>query len=48
MLQDGDETYSLSNHNLNFTTAYIYLQMSSGTNYPSREVYFDNILVQSI
>ena len=47
VLQDGDEIYALSNHNLNFTTAYIYLQMSSGTNYPSREVYFDNILVQN-
>ena len=48
VLQDGAEIYCLSKHNLNFATAYIYLQMGSGTNYPSREVYFDNILVQSI
>ena len=48
VFQDGAEIYCLSKHNLNFATAYIYLQMSSGTNYPSREVYFDNILVQSI
>ena len=48
VLEDGKEICKLSEHELNFTTAYIYLQMSSGTNYPSREVYFDNILVQSI
>lgn len=48
VLEDGTEIYQLSDHELSFTTAYIYLQMSSGTNYPSREVYFDNILVQSI
>jgi len=48
VLQDGEEIYRLSKHYLNFATAYIYLQMSSGTNYHSREVYFDNILVQSI
>ena len=30
---------------LNFSSGYIYLQISSGTNYPSREVYFDNITV---
>ena len=47
VLQDGEEIYPLSMHNLEFTTAYVYLQMSSGTNYPSREVYFDNIMVQS-
>lgn len=48
VLEDDKEIYKLSEHELNFTTAYIYLQMSSGTNYPSREVYFDNILVRSI
>jgi len=32
---------------LEFTTAYLYLQMSSGTNYPPREVYFDNVLAVS-
>lgn len=47
VVQDDEEIYPLSKHNLNFTTAHIYLQMSSGTNYPSREVYFDNIAVQS-
>lgn len=47
VIQDDDELFPLSKHNLNFTAAYIYLQMSSGTNYPSREVYFDNIIVRS-
>lgn len=47
VVQDDEEIFPLSKHNLNFTTAYIYLQMSSGTNYPSREIYFDNIIVRS-
>ncbi|MGD8536762.1 MAG: hypothetical protein PVF66_13015 [Candidatus Aminicenantes bacterium] len=47
VIQDDEEIFPLSKHNLNFTTAYIYLQMSSGTNYPSREIYFDNIIVRS-
>lgn len=32
-------------HLLDFTQAYLYLQMNSHSNYPSREVYFDNIQV---
>ncbi len=47
VFQDGVEIYSSSIVNVNFTTAFIYLQMSSGTNYPSREVYFDNIIVRA-
>jgi len=47
VLQDDEEIYPLSEHSLNFSKAYLYLQMSSGTNYPSREVYFDNVVVQS-
>jgi hypothetical protein len=46
VVQDSEEIYPLSRHNLNFTEAYVYLQMSTGTNYPSRELYFDNIMVQ--
>ena len=45
--QDDETLFPLSKHNLNFTAAYIYLQMGSGTNYPSREVYFDNIIVRN-
>ena len=47
VVQDNEEIYSPSTHNLSFTAAYIYLQMSSGTNYPSREIYFDNVIVRS-
>jgi hypothetical protein len=46
VIQDDEEIFPLSKHNLNFTTAYIYLQISSGANYPSREIYFDNIVVR--
>ncbi len=45
VLENSKEIFQLSDYELGFTTAYIYLQMSSGTNYPSREVYFDNITV---
>jgi len=34
-------------YSANFDSGYLYLQMSSGTNYPAREVYFDNITVIS-
>ena len=47
VFQDGVEIYSSSIANVNISTAFIYLQMSSGTNYPSREVYFDNIIVRA-
>ena len=45
VFENSKEILQLSDYELSFTTAYIYLQMSSGTNYPSREVYFDNITV---
>ena len=45
--QDDEELYPVSVHGLQFTTAYAYMQMSSGTNYPPREVYFDNLSVAS-
>ena len=44
-LQDSEEILQLPDHSLVFTEAYLYCQMSSGTNYPSREIYFDNIVV---
>lgn len=39
------ELYGSQSHDLNFTSAYIYLQMSSHSNYPTREIYFDNVIV---
>ncbi|MFC1978073.1 hypothetical protein ACFLWS_07430 [Chloroflexota bacterium] len=46
VLEKGEELFSTGNHGLNFSQAYLYLQMSSHSNYPSREVYFDNIVVK--
>ena len=43
--EDGEVIYPQSMHYQNFTTAYIYLQMSSGTNYPNRVIYFDDVVV---
>jgi hypothetical protein len=45
VFENSKEILRLSDYELGFSTAYIYLQMSSGTNYPPREVYFDNITV---
>ena len=47
VLENGEELFSTGNHGLNFDRAYLYLQMSSHSNYPSREVYFDNIVVRN-
>jgi len=44
IIENGNEIFA-SSHDLSFTSAYIYLQMSSHSNYPSREIYFDNIAV---
>lgn len=43
--ENGQELYGIESHELSFKQAYLYLQMSSHSNYPSREVYFDNISV---
>ena len=48
VLEDNEEIYEHADHEPNFTAAYVYLQISSGTNYPTRTVYFDNIMVQSM
>lgn len=44
-LENGKELNTSPFNDLNFTSAYIYLQMSSHSNYPMREIYFDNIAV---
>ena len=44
IIENGEEIFA-SPHDLSFTSTYIYLQMSSHSNYPSREIYFDNIVV---
>ena len=44
IIENGDEIFA-SSHDLSFTSAYIYLQMSSHSNYPDREIYFDNVMI---
>jgi hypothetical protein len=45
-LENGREISSIPSKDLNFTGGYLYLQMSSHSNYPFRDIYFDNILVR--
>ncbi|MBU1486492.1 hypothetical protein KKH56_00330 [bacterium] len=45
VVENGKEIYNSELHNLRFTATYLYLQMSSHSNYPAREIYFDNIVV---
>jgi hypothetical protein len=47
VLENEKELFSTLDYRQDFTQAYLYLQMSSHSNYSSREVYFDNIAVQS-
>lgn len=45
IFENDKEIYPQFPHRLNFPSGYLYLQMSSGTNYPFREVYFDNLII---
>jgi hypothetical protein len=47
IIENGKEIYSTQSHELEFSSAYLYLQMSSHSNYPSREIYFDNVVIAS-
>jgi hypothetical protein len=42
VMEDGAVLCSAADFALPWTSAFVYLQLSSGTNYPAREVYFDN------
>jgi hypothetical protein len=44
-IENGKDIYYSPLHDLPFTSAYLYLQMSSHSNYPAREIYFDNVVV---
>jgi hypothetical protein len=46
VLENDAEIFRLAEHGLNFTRTYLYLQMSSHSNYPAREVYFSSIKVR--
>ena len=47
IIENGKEIYCSPSHGLEFTSAYLYLQMSSHSNYPAREIYFDNVVIAS-
>ncbi len=47
IIENGKEIYCSLSHGLEFSSAYLYLQMSSHSNYPAREIYFDNVVVAS-
>jgi len=47
VLENEEELFSTLDYRQDLTEVYLYLQMSSHSNYSSREVYFDNIMVQS-
>jgi hypothetical protein len=46
VVENDKVLYGLPRHGLAFTKAYIYIQMSSHSNYPPREVFFDNVEVR--
>ncbi|MDD1708029.1 MAG: hypothetical protein LUQ33_02495 [Methanoregulaceae archaeon] len=46
ILENGTFLNTLSLEDMEFESAYLYFQMSSHSNYPFREVYFDNISVK--
>lgn len=45
IIENEKEIYCSQSHGLEFSSAYLYLQMSSHSNYPSREIYFDNVVI---
>ena len=45
VLENGVEVYASAPNAISFDRAYLYFQMSSRSNYPPREVFFDNVSV---
>jgi hypothetical protein len=45
VIENGTEIYSTQSHRLEFSSSYLYLQMTGHSNYPARELYFDNVAV---
>lgn len=43
--ENGQLMYDAKTQLLSFEVAYVYLQLSSHSNYPAREIYFDNVQV---
>lgn len=47
VLENGRVVFASEPGALSFDQAYLYLQMSSRSNYPPREVFFDNVVVEA-
>lgn len=47
VMENGKELFITEDYGVNFTKSYLYLQMSSHSNYPPREVYFDGIFIKN-
>lgn len=45
VFEEGRKLCGSESHGLSFSSGYLYLQMSSHSNYPSREIYFDNVKI---
>ena len=45
IIENNREIYKSESHCLTFATAHLYLQMSSHSNYPAREIYLDDIVI---
>ncbi len=47
VFENNKETFYIPSHGLGFTKGYLYLKLRSHSNYPAREVFFDNITIGS-
>lgn len=47
VMENGKPLYHTGDHSLPFDSAHLYLQISSHSNYPFREIYFDNVTAVS-
>ena len=47
VIENNREIFRTEDHGIRFPGAFLYLQMSSHSNYPARTIYFDNIRISS-
>ena len=48
VLENGRPLYGPAPHGLSFRRAYLYIELSSHSNYPPREIFFDDIVVRAV
>jgi len=46
VIENGRSLWGPGPHGLNFTRAYLYVELSSHSNYPPREIFIDNVFVR--